>query len=155
MLHLSPHQLRYLASQPASRPSPPSTAVLSEQSQRPGHRLGSLEYLSRISPLLKAARTLSTVSTHMVALLVGNDAYRPPMKCLPSKNFTSGFAAVRLISASGLYLAPGPELGGPSSIFQDEGASTASTGVFVLSRADITERNGSRTSPLKLKPGED
>ncbi len=74
------------------------------------------------------------------------------MKCLPSKYFTNGFAAVRLISASGLYLAPGPDLGGPSSIFHDEGASTAKTGVFVLSRAEITERKGSRTSPLKLKP---
>ena len=74
------------------------------------------------------------------------------MKCLPSKYFTSGFAAVRLISASGLYFAPGPDSGGPSSMFQEEGASTAKTGVFVLSKADITERKGSRTSPEKLKP---
>jgi len=37
-------------------------------------------------------------------------------------------------------------------MFHDEGASTAKIGVFVLSSAEITERKGSRTSPLKLKP---
>ena len=37
-------------------------------------------------------------------------------------------------------------------MFQDDGASTAKTGIFVVSRAETTERNGSRTSPEKLKP---
>lgn len=37
-------------------------------------------------------------------------------------------------------------------MFQDDGASTAKTGIFVVSRAEMTERNGSRTSPEKLKP---
>lgn len=37
-------------------------------------------------------------------------------------------------------------------MFQDEGASTAKTGISVVSRADTTERKGSRTSPVKLKP---
>lgn len=37
-------------------------------------------------------------------------------------------------------------------MFQDEGASTAKTGIWVVSRAETTERKGSRTSPVKLKP---
>ena len=76
------------------------------------------------------------------------------MKCLPLKYSTKGFAAVKLISVPGLYFAPGPELGGPFSIFHDEGASTARTGISVVSSAATTERNGSRTSPEKLKPAD-
>lgn len=38
-------------------------------------------------------------------------------------------------------------------MFQDDGASTEVTGFFVSSRALITARKGSRTSPEKLKPG--
>lgn len=57
----------------------------------------------------------------------------PPTKCLPLNHLTSGFGAVRLISASGLYLLPGPESGGPLSMFHDDGASTANTGTFVCS----------------------
>jgi hypothetical protein len=36
---------------------------------------------------------------------------------------------------------------------QEEGASTDVTGIEVDSRAEITPRKGSRTSPEKLKPG--
>ena len=74
------------------------------------------------------------------------------MKWVPLKCFTNGLGAVRLISAAGWNLAPGPLLGGPSSIFQDDGASTDSTGTSVLSSAEITVLNGSRTSPEKLNP---
>lgn len=51
-----------------------------------------------------------------------------------------------------MKFAPGPEDGGPSSMFHDEGASTDVTGSFVSSRALMTEGNGSRTSPVKEKP---
>lgn len=37
-------------------------------------------------------------------------------------------------------------------MFQLEGASTANTGTLVSRRASMTLGNGSRTSPLKLKP---
>lgn len=52
----------------------------------------------------------------------------------------------------GLKAEPGPEDGGPSSIFQDDGASTDVTGRVVSCRALITAGNGSRTSPEKEKP---
>ena len=71
------------------------------------------------------------------------------MKCL-----TSGFGAVRLIKVAGMNLAPGPVLGGPSSILHEEGASTERTGTLVFSMAAITSLKGSRTSPEKLKPEE-
>lgn len=48
---------------------------------------------------------------------------------------------------------PRPDLGGPSSMFHEDGASTEVTGIFVSSRALMTAGNGSRTSPEKLKPG--
>lgn len=51
-----------------------------------------------------------------------------------------------------MKFAPGPDDGGPSSMFHDEGASTAVTGSFVSSRALITAGNGSRTSPVNEKP---
>lgn len=51
-----------------------------------------------------------------------------------------------------MNLAPGPSLGGPFSISQDEGASTAVTGIFVFSRAVITEGNGSRRGPENENP---
>jgi hypothetical protein len=51
-----------------------------------------------------------------------------------------------------MNFAPGPEDGGPSSIFHDDGASTDVTGSLVSSRALITAGNGSRTSPVKEKP---
>lgn len=76
----------------------------------------------------------------------------PPIKCRPLKCLTRGFGAVRLTRTSGLKALPTPDFGGPSSIFQDEGASTAVTGSFVSSRAWITAGNGSRTSPEKLNP---
>lgn len=82
-------------------------------------------------------------------------AYRPPIKCLPLKNLTSGFGAVRLTRTSGLKALPTPDFGGPSSIFHDEGASTEVTGTVVSDMAWITAGNGSRTSPEKLKPGRD
>jgi hypothetical protein len=69
------------------------------------------------------------------------------------KNLTRGFAAVRLIRASGWKFLPGPDFGGPESMFQDEGASTARTGILVVSMASITLGKGSRTSPEKEKPG--
>jgi hypothetical protein len=68
------------------------------------------------------------------------------------KCFTSGFGAVRLIRTAGLNLLPTPEAGGPSSILQEDGASTEVTGSFVSSRAWMTAENGSLTSPEKLKP---
>ena len=74
------------------------------------------------------------------------------MKCVPAKCFTSGFGAVRLIRVAGWNLAPGPDAGGPSSILHDDGASTESTGVLVVSMAIIGSLKGSRTSPEKLKP---
>jgi len=51
-----------------------------------------------------------------------------------------------------MKLVPGPEDGGPSSIFHDEGASTDVTGTVVSSRALMTAGKGSRTSPEKEKP---
>ena len=71
-----------------------------------------------------------------------------PVKCL-----TKGFGAVRLIKVAGINLAPGPVLGGPSSILHEEGASTERTGTLVFSMAVMTSLKGSRTSPEKLKPG--
>ena len=71
------------------------------------------------------------------------------MKCL-----TKGLGAVRLIKVAGMNLAPGPDSGGPSSMLQDDGASTDSTGTVVFSMAETTSLNGSRTSPEKLKPAE-
>lgn len=71
------------------------------------------------------------------------------------KNFTRGLGAVKLIRAVGWKVLPKPDFGGPSSIFQDEGASTAVTGSFVSSMALMTAGNGSRTSPEKLKPAND
>ena len=37
-------------------------------------------------------------------------------------------------------------------MFQDDGASTEVTGIFVSAMALMTAGNGSRTSPAKLKP---
>jgi hypothetical protein len=79
-------------------------------------------------------------------------AYLPPTKCLPPKCFTSGFGAVKLTSTSGLNFDPGPSLGGPDSISQDDGASTEVTGTFVDSRAEMTPGNGSRIEPENEKP---
>lgn len=79
-------------------------------------------------------------------------AYRPPKKCLPLKCFTSGFGAVKLMSAPGIKPFPGPSLGGPLSMSQLEGASTARMGTLVSRRASMTLGKGSRTSPEKLKP---
>lgn len=47
---------------------------------------------------------------------------------------------------------PTPDLGGPSSISQDDGASTEVTGTLASAMAWMTAGNGSRTSPEKLKP---
>jgi hypothetical protein len=78
--------------------------------------------------------------------------YLPPTKCLPLNHFTNGFGAVKLTNVLGINFAPGPEDGGPSSIFQDEGASTDVTGSLVSSRALMTAGKGSRTSPENEKP---
>jgi hypothetical protein len=51
-----------------------------------------------------------------------------------------------------MNFAPGPDDGGPSSMFHDEGASTDVTGSLVSSRALMTAGNGSRTSPENEKP---
>jgi len=51
-----------------------------------------------------------------------------------------------------MKLAPGPEGGGPSSIFQDEGASTDVTGRWVSCSDVMTAGKGSRTSPEKENP---
>jgi len=83
---------------------------------------------------------------------VERGTYLPPRKCLPLNHFTRGFGAVRLISEAGWNPLPGPELGGPVSIFHDDGASTERTGTFVSRRASMMEGNGSLTSPEKLKP---
>jgi hypothetical protein len=53
------------------------------------------------------------------------------MKWRPLKYLIRGFGAVKLTSASGLKELPTPELGGPSSMFHDEGASTEVTGTLV------------------------
>jgi len=53
------------------------------------------------------------------------------MKCLPLKYFTNGFGAVKLTNTAGIKPDPGPDDGGPSSMFQDEGASTDVTGMEV------------------------
>jgi hypothetical protein len=74
------------------------------------------------------------------------------MKCLPLKYFTNGFGAVKLTNTAGIKLDPGPDDGGPSSMFQDEGASTDVTGMEVSWRALITAGKGSRTSPEKENP---
>ena len=81
-------------------------------------------------------------------------AHRPPKKCRPLNHFTNGFGAVKLINASGWNPLPGPESGGPVSMFQDDGASTERTGILVSRIASMIFGNGSRTSPSKLKPGE-
>jgi hypothetical protein len=76
------------------------------------------------------------------------------MKWRPRKCLTRGLGAVRLIRTPGWKLLPTPDLGGPASISQDEGASTEVTGTLVSAMAWITAGNGSRTSPEKLKPRE-
>ena len=76
----------------------------------------------------------------------------PPTKCLPLKNLTRGFGAVKLTSTEGLKLDPGPSLGGPLSISHDEGASTDVTGIEVSCNALITAGKGSRISPEKENP---
>lgn len=77
---------------------------------------------------------------------------RPPRKWLPLNHLISGFGAVRLISAGGMKPLPGPSCRGPSSISQEDGASTASTGILVDASASMTLGKGSRTSPLNEKP---
>lgn len=82
----------------------------------------------------------------------GLTTYLPPTKCRPVNHFTKGFGAVKLIKVDGWKPLPGPELGGPFSMFQELGASTEVTGSEVSARAFITAGNGSLTSPEKLKP---
>jgi hypothetical protein len=81
-----------------------------------------------------------------------NTTHLPPTKCLPLKYFTRGLGAVKLTNTCGLKLDPGPEGGGPSSIFHDEGASTDVTGMDVSCNALMTAGKGSRTSPENEKP---
>jgi len=82
-------------------------------------------------------------------------AHRPPRKCLPLNHLTNGFGAVRLMRAVGWKSRPGPESGGPDSMFQEDGASTARTGIEVVLRDLIMPGNGSRISPEKEKPRRD
>lgn len=77
---------------------------------------------------------------------------RPPKKCLPLNHLTSGFGAVKLIRAGGMNPFPGPSSLGPSSMSQEDGASTARTGILVDAKASMTFGKGSRTSPEKEKP---
>lgn len=76
----------------------------------------------------------------------------PPRKCLPLNHFVSGFGAVKLTSEVGLKSFPGPELGGPDSMFHEDGASTEVTSTLDLAKASMTGPNGSLTSPVKLNP---
>jgi hypothetical protein len=78
--------------------------------------------------------------------------YLPPIKCLPPNHFTKGLGAVKLTNVVGINFAPGPVDGGPSSMFQDDGASTEVTGSLVSSSALMTAGKGSRTSPEKENP---
>lgn len=80
------------------------------------------------------------------------ETHRPPRKCLPLNHLTNGFGAVKLTSAAGLKSFPGPESGGPDSMFHEEGASTEVTHTLDLANASMTGPNGSLTSPVKLKP---
>lgn len=61
---------------------------------------------------------------------------------------------MRLTSAAGWKSFPGPDRGGPSSIFQDEGASTDVTGTDVVVSVSMVEEKGSLTSPAKLNPNQ-
>jgi len=79
-------------------------------------------------------------------------AHLPPTKCRPLKNFTSGFGAVKLTKISGSKPIPGPSVGGPFSISQDEGASMEVTGILVSASAAMMDGNGSRISPENEKP---
>ena len=98
-------------------------------------------------------RNKSKYSQHWIQLTLRKGGrYRPPTKCRPVKNFTKGLGAVRLIKVVGMNRLPSPDERGPSSIFQDDGASTEVTGIVVSSRAWITAGKGSLTSPEKLKP---
>ncbi len=51
-----------------------------------------------------------------------------------------------------MNLEPGPEVGGPVSMSQEEGASTDVIGMEVFSRAEMTAGKGSRRGPLKEEP---
>ena len=82
----------------------------------------------------------------------GDSTHRLPTKCLPEKCATNGFGAVRLIRLAGWNFAPGPLSGGPSSMLQEEGASTEVMGMEVSSRAEITVVKGGRGSPENEKP---
>lgn len=68
------------------------------------------------------------------------------------KNLTSGLGAVRLTKLVGWKPAPGPEAGGPDSMFQDEGASMDVIGIGVSSRREMMAGKGARISPEKEKP---
>lgn len=102
----------------------------------------------------ETGQSINTSLQEMISILVSRGTYRPPMKWRPLKNFTKGFGAVKLTRTAGLNVLPRPDFGGPSSMFQDDGASTDVTGSLVSSRARITAGNGSRTSPEKLKPAD-
>lgn len=79
--------------------------------------------------------------------------YLPPKKCLPMKYFTRGLGAVRLIRCWGINDEPGPEVGGPLVMSQEEGASMDVMGREDSERAVIIEGKGSRRVPEKEKPG--
>lgn len=120
-------------------------------SRQPGRDLDSREHPSRTSLLLQETQICKVCESMSLSEHHGH-TNRPPTKCRPSKCLTSGFGAVRLISTAGMNLLPGPDSGGPDSIFQEDGASTEVTGRLVSSNARITAGNGSRMSPEKLKP---
>jgi hypothetical protein len=77
----------------------------------------------------------------------------PPTKCLPLKNFTLGFGAVKLIKYSGMNPCPTcPSSGGPSVTFHELGVSIERTGTLVVSSNAITSLKGSLTGAWKEKP---
>lgn len=138
-------------------PPAPTSTTCSTPSYSGNHKL----YFSLISGLTNLFRTLVVsllpiCDIHNIRSLHCSRfniyTYLPPIKCLPLKNFTNGFGAVRLTNTVGLKVEPGPSLGGPVSIFHDEGASTDVTGREVSCSASMTAGKGSRTSPEKENP---
>lgn len=111
----------------------------------------STTYCTGTSAIWSTPSYLGTSRSYFLAISSAKNL--PPTKCLPLKDLTHGFAAVRLIRNDGMNLAPSsPPAGGPFSTSQHEGQSTLRTGFVVLVNSSMTEGNGSRTGGLKEKP---